>query len=175
MRRGFLPGIAVGAAGALAIGFALALLPTTPTWTLWQIKRALDRNDVAELQRLVDVPQAASRALTELATGSTEAVGEDVDYRSIARALFKGGKVYTVFNDPEHPLRLDAGDFLAAWWNMRREGDEAHLTVDVDGRPVSLVLARGDDGRFRVVGLTPLSALIRVDRPGKATPVPQAG
>jgi hypothetical protein len=172
MRRGFLPGILVGAAAALAIGFAFAVLPTTPTWTLWQIKRALDRDDVAALQRLVDVPRALSRALTELASGGDAGLDDQLDYRDLGRAVLGGAKVYTVFNDPERPLRLDALDLLSAWWSMRREGDEACLTVDVEGRPVSLVFAQVEDGSWRVVGLTPLSALIRVRAP---QPIPTPG
>ncbi|HZR84050.1 MAG TPA: DUF2939 domain-containing protein [Candidatus Binatia bacterium] len=164
MRRGFVPGLVIGAAVALAVGFCAAVLPATPTWTLWRIKRALDHNDTAELQQLVDVPRAAARALTELATGSKDPVGEPLDYRELGAALLGGGKVYTVFNDPERPLRLTAGDFVAAWWNMRREGDEVFLTIDVDGRPVSLVFGRTPSGEWRVVGLTPLSALVRVKR-----------
>jgi Protein of unknown function (DUF2939) len=165
MRRGFLAGMAFGGAIALALGFSLAMLPTTPTWTLWRIKRALDRNDTAELQQLVDVPQAASRALGEIASGGGGGAGEPIDYRGIAAALLGRGKVYTVFNDPENPLRIDAADLVGAWWGMRREGDEAHLSLDVDGRPVSLVFAQAENGEWRVVGLTPLSALIRVKPP----------
>jgi len=171
MRRGFLPGIVVGAALALAVGFSIALVPTTPTWTLWRIKRALDRKDTGELQQLVDLRQATVRAVGELTSGSNPAgeAGGEIDYRGIASALLGGGKVYTVFNDPEHPVRLDAGDFLSAWWGMRREGGEAKVAVELDGRPVSLVLGRSDDGSWRVVGLTPLSALIRVKAPPVAS------
>lgn len=169
MRRAFLPGMIVGAALALALGYAIAILPTTPTWALWQIKRALDENDLNGLRQMVDFPAVAGHAVSELGHSESRDDAPGLDLKQIGLALLSGGKLLTVFNDPDHPVRLGAGDFLAAWWGMREEDDQATLTVQADGRPVSLLLAR-EDGAWRIVGITPLSALLRVKPAPDKTP-----
>lgn len=186
MRRGFVVGALSGALLALGLGAAIALVPTTPTWALWQIKSALDRNDLPALRGMVDFPALAARALAELADGGETrgpagggkaggtggpASEPGLDLREAAFALLSGGKLLTVFNDPDRPLKLGARDFFAAWWSMRREGDVARLSMDASGREVSLVLERDSSGQWRIVGVTPLSALIRVKPPEKHTAV----
>ncbi|MBU6280718.1 DUF2939 domain-containing protein [bacterium] len=162
MRRTFWPGVVAGALAAGLAGFLVAVLPATPTWALWEVKRAVDRNDVKALQEMVDVPAVAGRALNDLAGGGT---GPSFDLKDAALSLLSGGKVLTVFNDPDKPLRLGAADFASAWWNMKREGDLSTVTVDAGGNEVSLLL-RHESGRWRIVGVTPIGALLRVKRPG---------
>ena len=169
MRRAFLPGVIVGALLATALGYAIAVLPTTPTWALWQIKRALDESDLNRLRQMVDFPAVAGRAVAELGHSDPGDDSPGLDLKQIGLSLLSGGKLLTVFNDPDHPIRLGAGDFLAAWWGMREDGDQATLSVDANGRPVSLVLQR-DDGTWRIVGITPLSALLRVKPAPDKTP-----
>ena len=164
MRRSFWPGVVVGALLAGLAGFLVAVLPATPTWALWEVKRAVDRNDVRALQEMVDVPAVAGRALNDLAGGGG-GDGPGFDLKSAALSLLSGGKVLTVFNDPDKPLRLGAGDFVSAWWNMKREGDLSTVTLDAGGHRVSLVM-RHEDGRWRIVGVTPIGALLRVKKPG---------
>lgn len=162
MRRAFLPGMVAGALLAATIGYLAAFLPASPTWALWEIKQAVDRRDLDALQEMVDLPAVAARAIGDLAGGGSEPA---IDLGSIGLSLLGGGRVLTVFNDPDKPLRLGARDVVAAWWNMRREGDVTALTLDAGGKDVSLLL-RHQGGRWRIVGVTPLSALIRVKKPG---------
>lgn len=164
MRRSFWPGVVVGALAAGLVGFLVAVLPATPTWALWEVKQAVDRNDVKALQEMVDVPAVAGRALNDIAGGGGSR-GPAFDLKDAALSLLSGGKVLTVFNDPDKPLRLGARDFLAAWWNMKREGDVSTVTLDAGGNEVSLVL-RHEGGRWRIVGVTPIGALLRVKKPG---------
>ena len=161
MKAGFWPGVILGGALAIGLGLGIAILPTTPTWALWDIKRALDRNDVAALRARVDLTAVTLRAVSEFGSGDGDGGAAGIDLKQIGSTLLGGGKVLTVFNDPERPLRLDARDFVSAWWNMRREGNLAYLTIDADGDDVSLVLGR-DGSEWRVVGVTPISALLRV-------------
>lgn len=158
MRRGFVLGVAAGALLSLALGASIAILPTTPTWTLLRIKLALDDRDVDALTEMVDFPAVTRRAIDELGEGGTGGL----DLGQAAMALLSGGKITTAFNDPEHPLRLSAGDVLHAWWTMRREGDLAYLSIPTGDRPVDLVLGRARNMRWRIVGVTPISALIKV-------------
>jgi hypothetical protein len=160
MRRGFVVGAVAGGLLSLAVGVALAMLPTTPTWALWRIKTALDRHDVATLTEMVDFAAVTQRALTEL-----EDEPQGLDVGKAALALLSGDKLLTVFNDPDRPLRITAGDVVSAWWGMRREGNLAYLTLPTGDRPVDLVLGRSPDLRWRIVGVTPLGALIKVKQP----------
>lgn len=163
MRRGFVAGAVLGAILSVGLGVTLAVLPTTPTWALWRIKVAADDEDVRALGEMVDLTAVAQRALAELASDDAEERG--LDLGRLAVAVLSGGKVVTVFNDPERPIRVTAGDVLEAWWGMRRDGDLAYVTLPAGERPIDLVLGRGADLRWRIVGVTPLDALIRVEMP----------
>ena len=71
MQAGFRIGVVLGAVVSLATGLSVALLPTTPTWTLWKLTLAIDNRDTGEILDLVDIPRVASRTLDELAQGNT--------------------------------------------------------------------------------------------------------
>lgn len=157
MRRGFVVGAVVGGVLSLALGLTVAVLPSTPTWTLWRLKTAIDRNDAEELSALVDIASVTQRAVNELD-------GRDgrLDLGQLAAVVIGGGKVTTVFNDPDHPLEIDGGEVLAAWWGMRREGDLAYVTLPAGDRPVDLILGHQGPRGWRIVGITPIAALLRV-------------
>ena len=100
------------------------------------------------------------------------------DLASIAATVLSGGKVVTVFNDPDKPLHISGGDVLAAWWGMRRDGDLAYLTLPAGDRPVDLILGKDPRRGWRIVGITPMSALIKVvaeGREGQARDTGQPG
>jgi hypothetical protein len=163
MRRGFVVGASLGAALSLALGVTAAVLPTTPTWALWRLKSAVDRNDAEELSAMVDIASVTQRAVNELD-------GKDgrLDLGQIAGVVLGGGKVLTVFNDPDQPLEITGGDVFSAWWGMRREGDLAYVTLPAGDRPVDLILGHQGPRGWRIVGITPIAALLRVKpRPGK--------
>ena len=168
MGRGFWLGVAMGALACVGFGLGLAFVPTTPTWTLWQLTRALDQNDLDTLTRLVDLPAVAINALDDL-TGQTQPDGIPLD--RLAGAMLSGRKVRTVFNDPEHPLKVTAPDLLAAWWHMRREGNRAQLDLRAGDRSVHLVLRKGADLQWKVVGIRPLGALLRIEQEDARAPV----
>ena len=114
MRRGFVVGAVVGAVLSLAVGIGAAVLPSTPTWALWRLKTAIDRNDTQEMSAMVDVASVTQRAVDEL-----DGRNGGLDLGQLAAVLIDGGKVVTVFTDPDHPLEITGGDVLAAWWGMR--------------------------------------------------------
>lgn len=165
MQRGFIAGIAVGATVALGVGLGLAVLPTTPTWALWQLTLALDRGDVSELTRMVDVPAVTLRAVSDLQSDSGRQE-QDVDFGKLARAFLAGDKIGTVFDDPDQPLEVTAGDFLAAWWSMRRDDGRATLTLEAGDRRLDLILEQRNDLEWKVVGVSPIGALLRIEDRG---------
>lgn len=171
MRGGFVLGVATGALACIGVGLGLAFLPATPTWTLWQLARALDRNDVAALTQLVDLPTVAMHALDDL----TREPGEgSVPLERLAGAILSGRKVTTVFDDPENPLEVTGHDLFAAWWNMRRVGDTARLDLRAGDRNVHLILAEGTDLRWKIVGIRPVGALLRIHKESDQATLPPA-
>lgn len=165
MQRGFVAGIVVGAGVALATGLGIAFLPTTPSWTLWQLTWALDRGDVGELTRMVDVPAVTLRAVSDLQ--KDPASGPDgVDLGRLAVAFLSGERVKTIFDDPDHPLEVTASDFLAAWWSMRRTDGRATLTLEAGDRRLDLILEQQNGLEWKVVGVSPIGALLRIEERG---------
>ena len=164
----------MGAALSLAVGVFAAVLPTTPTWALWRLKVALDGNDAQELSAMVDIASVTQRAVNEL-DGSKGGF----DLGQLAAAYFSGDQVMTVFNDPEKPLEITGREVLAAWWGMRHEGDLVYVTLPAGEQPIDLILGNQPNRGWRIVGITPINALIKVKpKPGKnsarRTPEPVA-
>ncbi|MFP6664893.1 MAG: hypothetical protein VCC00_11870 [Deltaproteobacteria bacterium] len=163
MRRGFWVGIVAGVVVSLGLGLTIALLPSTPTWALWRLTRAIDQHNTDEITALIDIPAVASRALAEFSSGQAR-TREGLDLGDLALALMAGGQVRTVFDDPRNRIRITPQEFLEAWWHMRREGQLAYLTIDAAGQDIDLILQKGPHLRWRIAGITPLAALLRVDR-----------
>lgn len=162
MQRGFIVGTALGATVALGIGLALAVLPTTPTYALWELTLALDRGDVSELTRMVDVPAVTLRAMSDLQSDSGRRE-QDVDFGRLARAFLAGDKIGTIFDDPEQPLEVTPSDFLAAWWSMRRDEGRATLTLQAGDRQLDLILEQRNNLEWKVVGVSPIGSLLRIE------------
>ncbi|MDG2303713.1 MAG: hypothetical protein P8R42_03490 [Candidatus Binatia bacterium] len=165
MQRGFIVGIALGASVALGLGLGLSLVPTTPTWALWRLTLALDRGDVGELTHMVDVPAITFRAVHDL-QNDPKGSDQDVDLGRLALAFLSGERVRTVFDDPDHPLEVTASDFLEAWWSMRRDDDKATITLQAGDRRIDLILEQRNDLAWKVVGVSPIGALLRIEERG---------
>lgn len=168
MRRGFVIGAVAGAVLSLGVGIFAAVLPTTPTWALWRLKTAIDQNDVDRISEMVDIASVTQRAVDEL-----DGRKGGLDLGQLAAVMLDGGKITTVFTDPEHPLEIDGSDVLAAWWSMRRDGDLAYFTLPAGDQPVDLILGDQPKRGWRIVGITPIAALLKVTpRAGRKLPTP---
>jgi hypothetical protein len=88
--------------------------------------------------------------------------------------VLDGGKITTVFTDPEHPLEITGGDVFSAWWGMRRDGDLAYLTLPTGEKTVDLVLGNQPNKGWRIVGITPITALLRVQPRERKAPATAA-
>ena len=163
MRRSLWAAFAAGALLSVGLGLAIAVLPSTPTWALWRLTRAIDQRDTEALQALVDVPAVVANALEDDAggLGGLGGLGE------LALTVLRGGRVGTAFDDPG--VEIGARDFLAAWWTLERTGDSARLTLPLGERSVHLDLGRGPDLRWRVTAISPLDALLRIEPPRGST------
>ena len=167
MRRGFGIGIALGALLSIGLGAALALLPSTPTWALWEITSAIDRKDIRTLSDMIDLPAVTARAVDEFQSDPDAKGGGAAELGKMALALLTGAKVRTVFDDPDRPLEVTASDFLSAWWGMRREGDLATLTLEAGDKKFDLILEQKHDLSWKIVGVQPLRDLLRIETPTK--------
>ena len=156
MRRGFVAGALVGAVLSIAVGVFAAVLPSTPTWALWRLKSAIDANDTEQIGKMVDIASVTQRAVDELDGRN------GLDLGQLAAVVMGGGKVTTVFTDPEHPLEITGGDIFSAWWGMRRDGDLAYFTLPTGEKTVDLVLGNQPSKGWRIVGITPITALLKV-------------
>lgn len=153
MRRPVVFALAAGALCSLGLGIAVALLPSTPTWALWRLTVAIDERDAAAIESMVDVPAVVAHALEQDLGGLGAA----------ALTLLQGGRVRTAFDEPG--VEVSAADFLAAWWSLERDGESARLALPLGHREVQVDLRRGADLRWRITGVAPLEALLRIERP----------
>lgn len=156
MRRGFVAGALVGAILSVAMGVFAAVLPSTPTWALWRLKTAIDANDADQISKMVDIASVTQRAVDELDGRN------GMDLGQLAAVVMGGGKVTTVFTDPDHPLEITGGEVFSAWWGMRRDGDLAYLTLPTGEKTVDLILGNQPSKGWRIVGITPITALLRI-------------
>jgi hypothetical protein len=147
---------------AIGLGAGAALLPTTATYSLWQLVRAVDERDLPELWRLVDVPAIAARALDDL---QNEPGPDDppLDLGRLARAVFTGEKIRTIFDDPSQPLQIRWYEFVMAWWSLERDDTEALLWLQTGPYRLRLLLRQNEALEWRVVGVQPVGALFRIE------------
>ena len=162
MKSSFWLGTACGVTLSVLLGLSLAALPLTPSWTLLRLAHAIDTQDTAELSTLIDFPAVAQRGLNEITRGSQQK-GERLDIGSLALALVQGARIRTIFDDPEQKANISASELSLAWWNMKREGSVARMTLNPLGQPVHLTMAPGSDGRWQIIGIEPLAGLLRVE------------
>ena len=164
MKRGFVLGAVFGALVALGSGLAIAFLPTTPTWTLWRLTLALDSGDFPEVTKLIDLPAVALNAMGDLGdSGGSSDETQGIPMSQLATALFSGDRIGTVFDDPDRPVEITPTEFLAAWWSMERQGARAKLTLKAGKHRVRLDLEQRQDLRWKIVSVSPLRALLRIE------------
>ena len=162
MKRGFWIGTFCGVTLSVLLGLAAAALPLTPTWTFLRLARAIDTRNTAEISTIINFPAVAQKGLQEIARGDLE-TSEGFGIGAVALTLLDGGRIRTIFDDPDRRIEITPGEFYRAWWNMVREGPIARLTLSPSGKPVHLTMAPGSDGRWRIVGIEPLAGLLRME------------
>jgi len=152
----------------------------TPSYSLYQIKQALETHDYALFTQYVDVDSVLDHALDELTdTGEKNTKGRE-PHGSLAKALRKGllknfardaravvkagleiAVEQAVKNRESQLPEIPASAVVAALWVGRAEGDTANFPIRVKkGDQIEVKVRKTPEGRWRVVEIENLSALL---------------
>lgn len=143
-------------------------LPDSPTWAVFQLKRAVDDRNGAEAARHIDfqaVVRSAGYEMVQKQGGAdplSTMVGNaavDLLLRPMARLAESWAvqKVNDGANDVQMPLAAVAASVVL----LHRSGDTAYTDFkDPKGREWEIHLARGDEGSWRVVEVNGVGQLL---------------
>jgi hypothetical protein len=166
---------------ALVLVGGFFLWRSSPGYSVYRIKQALETHDYALFSRYVDVDKVLDHTLDELGNSpDAEGMG-DVPLGGLlgklmrkglskllageAREVTKAGLsmfVEQAVKDRDRlPPRIPAIAPLAAWWSARRDGDTARLTFEGrKNKPVDVTMQRTPDGVWRVVSVSNLQVFL---------------
>ncbi|MGH7815680.1 MAG: DUF2939 domain-containing protein [Candidatus Binataceae bacterium] len=149
-------------------GWAIFYLPTTPAWTVFQLKQAIDARNGDRAAEYVDFDRLVKHAGYEMVKEKTgggilgEFVGKaaiDIFTKPIAQGVqsWAAGKV----NDGDRDLQMPAAATAGAMIFMHRDGDSAWTNFrDNQGREWTVHLRREDGGRWRIARVDNIDRLI---------------
>jgi hypothetical protein len=162
---------------------------STPSYSLYRIKQALEAHDYATFSRYVDVDSVLDRALDEFGDNEQRRAEEPPVHGSLdkllrrglakllsgrAREVAKAGlsiAVEQTVKDRDRPLpRIPATAVVAALWLGQTEGDVATFPVKMKkGQQIEVRARRTSEGIWRVVAVSNLRALLPAlqKRPGR--------
>jgi len=152
----------------------------TPSYAVYQIKRALETHDYALFTQYVDVDSVLDHALDELTGQGEKSAEERPPHGSLAKALRKGLlknfareardmvkagldiAVEQAVKDRESQLpEIPASAVVAALWAGRAEGDTANFPIKVKkGDQIEVKAHQTPEGLWRVVEIKNLPALL---------------
>jgi hypothetical protein len=149
--------------------WGLFYLPTTPSWAIIQLKRAIDARDGAAAAAYVDFPsvvRSAGYQIVKDKAGDTNVVGEmlgrgAVDMMSAPMAGIAQSWVEHEVNKGAADVQLPAWAALAAVATLHRdEGFASTEFNDRHNRHWIIHLERRDDGRWRIVEVDNIQELL---------------
>ncbi|MBM4255832.1 MAG: hypothetical protein FJ147_08035 [Deltaproteobacteria bacterium] len=171
---------AIGLAVVAIIGVgSFFLWRSSPGYSVYRIKHALETHDYELLSRYVDVDKVLDYTLDEL--GSSGNDGKEISLGGFlgklmrkglfklltgeAREVTKAGLslfVEQAVKDPDRPPPdIPAIAPVAAWWLAQREGDTARLTFETKhDQPINVTLQRTPEGVWRVVAISNLQVFL---------------
>jgi hypothetical protein len=164
----------------LVVGGSFFLWRSSPGYSVYRIKQALEAHDYELFSRYVDVDQVLDHTLDELGNSQTDD-GSDVSlggflgklmHKEIfkllsgeAREMTKAGLslfVEQAVKDRDRPPpQIPVVAPLAAWWLTQRDGDTAHLTFETKkNKPIDVTMRRTSEGIWRVVAVSNLQVFL---------------
>src|SRR5271170_3851935 len=144
-------------------------LPSTPSWTMIQLKRAIDARDGAAAGAYVDFPRVVRSAGYQMLQRNNSAgniisdmIGRGaVDMLSTPMASIAQSWAQHEVDDGERDVQIPGWAALAAIATMRRDdGGASTEFTDKKGQHWVIRLARGDDGRWRIVEVDDIKQLL---------------
>jgi hypothetical protein len=149
--------------------WAAFYLPTTPSWTIIQLKRAIDARDGATAGAYVDFPSVVRSAGYQMLQKNntdgniiSDMIGRGaVDMLSTPMASIAQSWAQHEVDEGQRDVQLPGWAALAAIATMRRDdtGASTELT-DKKGQHWVIRFARGDDGRWRIVEVDDIKQLL---------------
>jgi len=148
--------------------WALFYLPSTPSWTMIQLKRAIDARDGAAAGAYVDFPavvrSAGYQMLQKNDNGNiiSDMIGRGaVDMLSTPMASIAQSWAQHEVDQGQRDVQIPTWAALAAIVTMRRDDTGASTEfTDKKGQHWVIRLARGDDGRWRIVEVDDIKQLL---------------
>ena len=153
---------------------------TSPGYSVYRIKAALEAHDFDGFSRYVDVDQVLDHTLNELGTNGVDDEGEASvggflgkllrkevfklltgDARDITKAGLSLFVEQAVKDRDRPPPEIPFIAPIAAWWLAQREGDIAHLTFTAKkDKPIEVTMQRTPEGVWRVVAISNLQVFL---------------
>jgi hypothetical protein len=183
-----------GLGGLLLLGAAYGWT-FTPSYSLYCIRQALKAHDYATFSRYVDVDSVLDHALAELLEDKDNDAGAPAPRTPLAKALRKGVfkkfardarpvmkagleiAVEQAVKDRDRPLpEIPAIGVIAALWQGYRDGDTVRFPVKVrQGKRIEIRARQTAEGLWRVVEVSPVSALLPTLKPRPPADQPEKG
>ncbi len=153
---------------AALAAWALYYLPTTPTWSVLRLKRAIDARDGDAAALYVDFPSVVKNAGYEMLQqqGSNSPLGSmvgqaaiDVLARPMAALLESWAKQEVHDGDPD--LQMPGGAVAGALVFLHRNGGTAYTNfTDPKGQTWEIHMARAADGHWQVTEVANVQQLL---------------
>src|SRR5581483_627821 len=165
---------------AVLLGGSFLLWRSSPGYSVYRIRQALETHNYELLSRYVDIDQVLDHTLDEL--GNTQADnGGDVPLGGFlgkllrkdvfkllsceAREVTKAALsmvIEQMVKDPDlPPAQIPAVAPIATWWLAQRDGDTTRLTFGAKkGNPVDVTMQRTPGGVWRVVAVSNLQVFL---------------
>lgn len=149
--------------------WAVFYLPATPSYFVYQLKRAIDARDGAAAAAFVDFPSVIKKAgyeMVENKAGNDNLISQmvskgAVDILSKPMAALVQAWTEQQVNNGSKDVQMPGWAVLAALVTIQRSGDSARTEFkDAKGRAWDIRMARGPDRRWRVVEVRNLQPLL---------------
>jgi hypothetical protein len=166
-------------AAVLAGGFFL--WRSSPGYSVYRIKQALEAHDYALLSRYVDVDRVLDYTLDELENSpDVDGIG-DASLGGLLGKLMRKGLFKLLAGEAREVTKAGLSLFveqavkdrdrpppqiptiapLAAWWLAQRDGDTARLTFEGrKNQPIDVTMQRTPEGVWRVVAISNLQVFL---------------
>jgi DUF2939 family protein len=169
---------AVAIIGAILI-WAVIYLPGSPSFAVFQLKRAIDARDDESAAQFVDFQSVVRHAGYEMLgdKGSGDPLSQFLGKGAVD--LLSGPMAGLVASWARHEVatgapevQMPAGAVIAAMVLLHHDGDTAYTNFrDHKGQVWEIHLARGHDGRWQIVEVKNIRQLLAKLQPREAPPV----
>ena len=164
----------------IVFGGSFLLWRSSPGYSVYRIKQALEAHDYALFSRYVDVDKVLDHTLDELGNGGNND-RDDIplggflgklmskgifkllsgEARDVAKAGLSLFVEQTVKDRDRPPPQIPAVAPITAWWLAQRDGDSARLTLETKkNKPIDITMQRTPEGVWRVVAVSNLQVFL---------------